>query len=260
MKEREMLRDIWAKSSRTDEPGETLVEHTANVVKMLSELHKRFPRIDELVGDKKLWHQLFWAACFHDLGKAASGFQNMLRGKEKRWPHRHEVLSLAFLPFILKPDSEDYKWVVSAIVSHHKDAKDTVGTRYDPFSLDSHDMMLPEIISQLDSIVVLSILKWLKEDFLNLITDNLKNHINKVSFLPPEDFGENFYSLAEDNIIRALKTFKKLIKELKKLKRKSPQNPLNQKAIVIKGLINHADHLGSAHVFKLDFTVYPPSR
>jgi len=257
MKEREMLRDVWAKSSKTDEPGETLVEHTVNVVKMLSELQKRFPRIDKIVGDERLWHQLFWAACFHDLGKAAGGFQDMLRGKKKSWHHRHEVLSLAFLPFILKPDSEDYKWIVSAIVSHHKDAKDTVGSRYDPVNLEPYDMMLPEIIGELDSIVILNILKWLKADSSNLVDDNLKSYIDKVSFLSPEEFCEDFYKMAEDNIIGALKTFKRLIKDLKKIKRNSPENSLNQKAIVLKGLMNHADHLGSAHTFKLDFTDYP---
>ena len=47
----------------------------------------------------------------------------LLTNGAERWAFRHEVGSLAFVPWLF-PDSreEDYRWIVAAIVSHHKDA------------------------------------------------------------------------------------------------------------------------------------------
>mgnify|MGYP000947015383 CR=1 FL=1 len=254
-KTREMLGDLWAKSSQNGEQGETLVEHTVSVVSMLPELKKRFPHIDEIACDKRLWHQLFWACCIHDLGKAGSSFQQVLRG-ELKWPkYRHEVLSLAFLPFIVRKDTEDYKWIASAIVSHHKDARDTVKSKYDPDTPEAiEDLELVEMVSEIDDNVVRNILTWLKEEAYNLIGGNLEGSVDMVDMIPVDDFCKKFHKEGPDNILHGLKTFKKLLREL----RKSPAgNPMNMKGLIVRGLLVHSDHLASAHTFDLKFTNYP---
>ena len=254
-KKREMLGDLWAKSSKNGEQGETLVEHTVNVISMLPELKKRFPNIDEVAGDKKLWHHLFWACCIHDFGKAGSSFQQVLRG-DLQWPkYRHEVLSLAFLPFIVRKDSEDYKWIASAIVSHHKDAKDTVKSKYDPDSPEPvEDLELVKMVSEVDDNVVRNIITWLKDEAYNLIDKNLEGYVDRVDMVSVDDFCKNFQETGPDNIVHGLKTFKRLLKELKKI---PACDPLNHKALIMRGLLIHSDHLASAHTFNLRFTSYP---
>jgi CRISPR-associated endonuclease/helicase Cas3 len=118
------LNDIWAKSAEKGTGGqpESLAQHTWAVLERLTDLIRLRPDLPQTLGVPRLWQILFWAAFLHDFGKAAGGFQILLRGGE-RWPHRHEVLSLAFLDWIangLTPDEQS--WVAAAIVSHHKDA------------------------------------------------------------------------------------------------------------------------------------------
>jgi CRISPR-associated endonuclease/helicase Cas3 len=92
------LNDIWAKSALKgqNEKPELLAQHTWSVLERLSETIYLRPNLPEQIGFPDLWNCLFWAGFLHDFGKAAKGFQDMLRGG-KRWPHRHEVLSLMFL-------------------------------------------------------------------------------------------------------------------------------------------------------------------
>jgi CRISPR-associated endonuclease/helicase Cas3 len=113
------LAGILAKSD-----GETLFEHTWNVLSRLADQARLRPEIAQIVGSPRLWHRLYWACLIHDFGKAAPGFQRMLASNGAiRWPHRHEVASLALLPWVLSDvGGDDYIWVVAAIVSHHKDA------------------------------------------------------------------------------------------------------------------------------------------
>jgi len=97
----EELNDIWAKSPVDKAaPGETLAHHTWTVLTRLSELARLRPDLPEQVSIPHLWHLIFWAGFLHDWGKSARGFQALLRGNIRRWPHRHEVLSLAFVPFL----------------------------------------------------------------------------------------------------------------------------------------------------------------
>src|SRR6266702_589413 len=119
------LVDTWAKSSIDGvEPGESLADHTRLVLERFADLVHLRPHLATYLEAPRLWHCLFWACFLHDFGKAARGFQTMLRGGEK-WPRRHEVLSLAFLDWIAPAFSQaEQKWVLAAIVSHHRDAKE----------------------------------------------------------------------------------------------------------------------------------------
>ncbi len=67
----------------------------------------------------------------HDFGKAADGFQDMVKGQKGRWGHRHEVLWLAFLGCIANPDSSDYGWIAATVCSHHRDASEILDQKYD---------------------------------------------------------------------------------------------------------------------------------
>lgn len=71
----------------------------------------------------RFWLRALLAAAVHDLGKACEGFQAVLRGGP-RFPHRHEVLSGLFLPWILGDDADgDMEWVAAAVLTHHKDLR-----------------------------------------------------------------------------------------------------------------------------------------
>jgi CRISPR-associated endonuclease/helicase Cas3 len=95
------LDHVWAKSPPPGSPdGQTLVEHTWQVLSRLADLIRLRPALPALIGQPDLWHILFWAAFLHDFGKAAKGFQQVLRGRARRWPYRHEVLSLAFIEWL----------------------------------------------------------------------------------------------------------------------------------------------------------------
>ncbi|NJK81176.1 MAG: CRISPR-associated endonuclease Cas3'' [Chloroflexaceae bacterium] len=113
------LPPILAKST-----GETLYQHTWHVLERFADQVRLRPMLPDQVGQPRLWHHLYWAALFHDLGKATPGFQQVLHpGSSARWLYRHEVGSLAFLAWLpLEPTEDDYRWLVAAIVSHHKDA------------------------------------------------------------------------------------------------------------------------------------------
>ncbi|MGB9606072.1 MAG: CRISPR-associated endonuclease Cas3'', partial [Bryobacteraceae bacterium] len=157
------LDEIWAKSPEKGAGGrpETLAEHTWLVLLRLADFIRLRLALPQAVGVPRLWQILFWAAFLHDFGKAAAGFQARLRGGE-RWPHRHEVLSLAFVDWIatsLAPDEQ--VWAVAAIVSHHKDAEEIVGL-YPPPD-DPDDDQLVERVAELSPAVVRGLWRWLSE-------------------------------------------------------------------------------------------------
>ncbi|WP_298483307.1 CRISPR-associated helicase Cas3' [uncultured Chloroflexus sp.] len=134
--------------------GETLAAHTWEVLCRLADLYRLRP---QLAGPARLWHCLYWAAFLHDFGKAARGFQYRLRGGPV-WPHRHEVLSLAFVDAIAHGFSDDeQRWLVAAIVSHHRDEAEIaksypLGMRNDP---------LVELCNEVDASTIGLLADWL---------------------------------------------------------------------------------------------------
>jgi len=115
---------LWAKSPRNGEPvGESLAEHTLWVLRNLRDFTRRAPQLPHLCGKDNLFDLAALAVVLHDSGKAAAGFQAMLRDGP-RAEFRHEVLSLALLPWVfgesVSSPNEDMLWVGSTIVTHHK--------------------------------------------------------------------------------------------------------------------------------------------
>lgn len=135
---------------------ETLFEHTHKLLDNLKLLKKLYgSKIDKVVPDNiekdVFWKFIYWAAFFHDFGKAFTPFQNVIRKrigeKEIDTPFRNDIphgyLSPAFLPFdeIMDSCNGDERLVrilVQAIAFHHE--RDVVpDTRY-IFSVIDNDL------------------------------------------------------------------------------------------------------------------------
>ncbi len=121
------LNNVWAKSAELGEGGhpETLAQHTWYVLSRLAEFIQIRPNLPTQLNMPRLWHILFWSAFLHDFGKAVPGFQTQLRPGGKKWSHRHEVFSLAFVDWVTDDlSTEEQQWLVASIVSHHRDFKE----------------------------------------------------------------------------------------------------------------------------------------
>lgn len=141
---------VWAKSPAAGSSiGESLPEHTWQVLQRVSDLAALRPDLAALAALPDIWSLLFWSALLHDWGKAAQGFQAALRGAP-RWWHRHEVLSLAFLD-ALEPSlaPRDADWVACVVSMHHKNA-DELRALY-PSGLDADIDPLQDLAAQLDA-------------------------------------------------------------------------------------------------------------
>lgn len=115
----------FLKAKSKDKGGQTLAEHTWDVVSRLADLARLRPTL----GNAHYWQCKFDACFLHDFGKAAQGFQDRLLDKpiESEWSigkHRHEVLSLAFVDWLYPVGKADRIHVIATIATHHKDAKE----------------------------------------------------------------------------------------------------------------------------------------
>ncbi|GAB4471885.1 MAG: CRISPR-associated helicase/endonuclease Cas3 [Anaerolineae bacterium] len=101
---------------------ESLPLHTWHVLTRLGDQHRLRPGLHDRLGEPRLWHRLYWACLLHDFGKAAPGFQAVLRRGGGHWPHRHEALSLIYVDWLFPPGDDDRPWVLALIASHHREA------------------------------------------------------------------------------------------------------------------------------------------
>ncbi len=146
--------EIWAKSPKPgDVRGESLVAHTSRVLSNLGALMERTPNLHVSCGMPRLWIRAGIALAVHDLGKCCNGFQAMLRKDGKKFPFRHEVISAAFLPYILGGDEhDDSGWVSVAVLSHHKDL-DTIAERYEHVPPLLEPELTPGLVGRAQSIL-----------------------------------------------------------------------------------------------------------
>ena len=101
------LTPLRAKSAGT---RRTLREHTDDVLIAVQRLRAIWPILPA---------ELEAAAIFHDLGKAASGFQAMLAGGNA-WEFRHEVLSAAVYRACFDLNDPKRRYSYLALLTHHK--------------------------------------------------------------------------------------------------------------------------------------------
>lgn len=112
--------EILAKS----EPRITLQEHIDDCLCIWEHLQKCFPNIAHNPSVSiDFWTVLKQCVIFHDLGKAHSEFQKLLRGdKNNEWKRqRHELFSLPFFDAFEVADESVKKLMWWAIAAHHKD-------------------------------------------------------------------------------------------------------------------------------------------
>ena len=237
------LDDTWAKSKQEDEiVGESLAQHTWNVLERLSELARLRPQLTCQLDAPNIWHCLFWACFLHDFGKAASGFQKMLRDGQ-RWRQRHEVLSLAFLDWLVPYLSKtEQKWVMAAIVSHHRDAFE-IAAKYD-------ERMEPDpllgLLTELDEEVVCHLWRWLQECSETWIEAlGLQSFgVHALPIVDREKALQKTYAEGVQHTRAWLDTYDLLLNKLQSER----DQQLIASLIALRGLTTTADHMASAHL------------
>ncbi len=243
------LEHVWAKSPQKEaEQGESLAQHTWEVLARLADLVRLRPGLPDLCGGPRLWHLLFWVVFIHDWGKVARGFQARLRGGP-RWNHRHEVLSLAFLNWLTAGfEEEEATWVAAAIASHHRDASE-LWFSYDPtYQYEPSEDPVYTLIKELEEVTVRGLWHWLHEAAANWVqTLGLDESGVSVPSCPPEDEAvSKVMTQGWESIYRWLRRYRRLVRDLEDL------NPGEEKALTIstlllRGYLIQADHVASAH-------------
>lgn len=244
------LDHLWAKSPPPGSPaGQSLVEHTWQVLCRLADLIHLRPNLPSLIGQPHLWQILFWSAFLHDFGKAAKGFQQVLHGKARRWPYRHEVLSLAFVEWLADGLTQSHQALLAAaIVTHHKDLPELERDGYLQ-SADADGHPIAEMLAELDSTDTGTLYGWLN-DCASAWRDALGLPAEQV---PPPHLpqpAEALRRLTAENTCRRLRQVAALLREWENGQWDSP-NPLDyapvlRPAVLLRGLLVQSDHLASA--------------
>ena len=128
-----MVPQIEVKKGLLAKPDETLLEHTENALKVFRSIKGAYGNVPKLCGVGDFWEHLFYSIFFHDFGKGAIGFQEMLKDDthKLRWKYRHEILSAGFINS-LNFDETYKKAIGMAIITHHKDIN-KLRERYNTF-------------------------------------------------------------------------------------------------------------------------------
>ena len=238
------LDKVLAKSAELGANGkeESLAQHTLTVMERLSEFMKLRPNLPQELGVPRLWHILFWAAFLHDFGKAATGFQDRLYKKGPRWPHRHEVFSLAFVDWVAQDLSEiEQKWLVAAIVSHHKDCSRIKGT----YNRQAKEQV-EDVIGRFDETVLRGLWQWLREcpaswrDHLGAETFNIAT----LSVMPEEEAISLVQQNGTKRIFHWLRIYNRFVTEELE---DSTDQALISGTILLRGYLINADHCASSH-------------
>lgn len=155
------------KAKSKDRGGETLAQHTWDVLSRLADQYRLRPNLAESV-DSRIWSQLFWGCFLHDFGKAASQFQERLKENPSvnQWSeqrHRHEILSLAFVGWLFPVGHPDRLGVLSVVAYHHKDQSD-IFDKYGAGNRKTHQKEAVEfLIRQIDPASVGALWDWLDQ-------------------------------------------------------------------------------------------------
>lgn len=228
-----------ADRSEGDVP-ESLAYHTWLVLSRLADQFLLRPDLPVQTGEPRLWHRMYWACFLHDFGKAARGFQAVLRGGEP-WPQRHEVLSLAFTDWLFPRGHEDREWVVAAIASHHKEA-DILYERY-LGGTDTAAEALAGLGAELNQQSITWLWRWLAAcgpTWIDLL--GLSEHVEAL--LPPP-LTEAVERVSVEAIRNALKGFTNLSEDIRWDSYSFTER--ERAGILYRGLILASDHSASAH-------------
>ncbi|MDT8897613.1 CRISPR-associated helicase Cas3' [Thermanaerothrix sp. 4228-RoL] len=235
------LAHLWAKSPRpgSDSP-QTLVEHTWEALERLSELAHQRPDLPTLSGQPRLWHLLFWAVFLHDWGKAAQGFQRLLRGEKRSWSFRHEVLSLVFVDWISAGlSSKEATFLAAAIATHHKDFDEIEGylDEQDP-EFDPLMAMLGEL-SREDLVALYGWIETCAEQWIDAL--DMRSLGVTCPILPPLE--QALKGLNPQAVRRHLQRLERCLCEWED---ESPSAEVLRPGVFLRGLLLQSDHLASA--------------
>ncbi|MFO7314422.1 CRISPR-associated helicase Cas3' [Rhodothermus marinus] len=224
--------------------GESLPAHTRQVVARLRQLRERMPDLEEKLELPGLWDALFAAAWVHDFGKAARGFQEMLQSGEK-WNYRHEVLSLAFLDWLLPADDPRYPLAVAAVAAHHRDYP-VLARQYIEVE-DPADSGIDERWQEMDQKRLEALAHWTAEEWpgivsaerLNVQAPSLHVLLNDVPVL----LGDG-----PDRIRKALACYRRYFGSQRQPARRERRYAWQRRrqALFVRGLMLQADRLASA--------------
>ncbi len=226
---------------RAKSDGETLLEHTAQVLDRLADQVRLRPDLPAQMGYARLWHTLAWAGLLHDLGKLASGFQQMLAGGGA-WGYRHEVGSLAFLGWLFPdPRSDDYRWVAAAVVAHHKDAADLL-----PHYPDDGPA-LREIAAQLAVAPLEEVWDWLHDTSPAWLRERGFEGVGVECppLLPRAQAVALVREQGAQQMAQALRQYRRLSRDLEQMP--STRQRFALLSLVVRGLLITADRHASAH-------------
>lgn len=242
------LADVWAKSpEKGGEEGESLARHTWLVLRNLAGMIALRPRLPQMTGCPGLWQILFWACLLHDFGKGTKGFQEGLRGGP-RWPHRHEVLSLAFLDWLHKGISKDEKlWMAAAIVYHHKDP-DEISRLYMGRG-DCADNGLEGLIAGVHEDILSGLWQWLAECVPTWIEELglAFAGVRMVGVVSRDQALHRFTNSGSLVIGETLRNLRRWLRQTNRLRIEA----LTVSTLSLRGHIISCDHAASAHVEKL---------
>lgn len=240
------LDGVWAKSAELGEGGqpETLAQHTWNVLSRLAEFIQLRPNLPQQLNVPRLWHVLYWSAILHDFGKALDGFQAQLRSDGTGWGHRHEVFSLAFVDWVIDGlSTEEQRWLVASIVSHHRDSEEI--QRIYPIPDFDDDDPLQSQLASLKEEGLRGLWRWLSEcgipwrDSLELTDLGIFKPV-----LPAEQVAiESVQQHGVERIRHWLRVYRRLNRDLEDGEAPHAVVP----GITVRGYIINADHSASAH-------------
>lgn len=159
------------------DPPESLVEHTENCLRVFKSVKEYYPHLPSLCGIEDFYKHLFYAVFFHDIGKAAVGFQQQLTDN-KRWNYRHEILSASFIKSIQGLDEYYLKSIALTIITHHKNVN-YLSANYNTHQEDGKKRLRnykEELNNNYDDVII----------FFNLLPDFSEQYLGeRLSFLSP---------------------------------------------------------------------------
>ncbi|CUU09336.1 CRISPR-associated endonuclease/helicase Cas3 [Candidatus Thermokryptus mobilis] len=223
---------MWKILAKTS-PEKTLYDHIVDVLGVLSQLIKIYPRVPDRVGFPEFWDYVFYALYLHDFGKAAEGFQRSL-SEGKKWGYRHEILSAGFVS-LLDYDDEIKKIIALGIVSHHWEL-DNLKERYSTLvdgkpGVENYQNALIELEDNFGELVQL----------MKMIPDLSKRFIGK-------ELGNFNLPSSVDELIDV---FKFAIKWYLRLCDDGLDDRMRNALILMRGFVLNCDHIASAGDIKI---------
>lgn len=216
-----MSSTIKAKSN-----GESLEEHINNCLVVFAHLKEIYPDLQEFTEYPSFYNDVFDALFFHDFGKAAEGFQKSLMPNGKKWPYRHEILSIPFINCLKK---ENLDFVKMLVLTHHKDVNELLDYVEDENYLGTgYEERLEEVKPNLNDLNKL-IEKY--SIFSKKTLGSIENEVNLIDNIPDGKEWEEIRQKIDEEIRlnKKNKSFSKL-------------------GIFGKGMINSCDYLASSGI------------